>query len=132
MNCISSYDPSDYDIPTTVPYTITTSKSSHRSQKPNELILAPLVSFNKHDDIPISTTHRSPSSVPITTSQSDAIVPNCYDLRSWNEFRKKFSQFIVPCLWSQLGLFVLVFVYIVFGGLIFYLIESKYEARKVQ
>ncbi|CAF3333601.1 unnamed protein product [Rotaria socialis] len=132
MNYVASYDVSGYDTPTIAPFSIISSKPSHRSEKPNELKLAPLVSFDEHGDIPIPTTHRPPSSVLITTSQPDAIAPNCYDLRSWKEFRKNFTRFIVPCLWSQLGLFVLVFVYIAFGGLIFYSIESKYESHKIQ
>ncbi|CAF4484291.1 unnamed protein product [Rotaria socialis] len=109
-----------------------TSKSSHLLAVPNKLPFAPLKTRDDHDKIPLPIIYRLPSSILITTSQPDAIVSNCHDVHSWKKFRKNSWQLMVPRLWSHVGLFIIVLAYIVFGGLVFYFIESNYESTIVE
>ncbi|CAF3131199.1 unnamed protein product [Rotaria socialis] len=109
-----------------------TSKSSHLLTVPNKLPFAPLKTRDDHDKIPLPIIYRLPSSILITTSQPDAIVSNCHDVHSWKKFRKNSWQLMVPRLWSHVGLFIIVLAYIVFGGLVFYFIESNYESTIVE
>ncbi|CAF3601444.1 unnamed protein product [Rotaria socialis] len=109
-----------------------TSKSSHLLAVPNKLPFAPLKTRDDHDKIPLPIIYRLPSSILITTSQPDAIVSNCHDVHSWKKFRKNSWQLMVPRLWSHVGLFIIVLAYMVFGGLVFYFIESNYESTIVE
>ena len=71
-----------------------------------------------------------PSPVLVSSSEQHINLHYCCDPCSWKQFRKEFYRVSVKFLCSQLGLFVLVFIYVIFGGLIFYVIESKYEIHK--
>lgn len=97
---------------------------------PTQSSLAPLVAFDEHGDIPIAIINRSPSSVLPSTSRHNIIVHYCCNLCSWKRFRSDFCHIFTQFLFSQIGLSILVFIYVALGGLIFYAIESKFEIRK--
>ncbi len=94
--------------------------SAEISCLPTQSSLPPLVSFDEHDDIPLPVINQSSPS------------NSCCYLGTWNRLRKDFCRFLIQFLFTQLGLVILVFIYIIFGGLLFYLIESNYEPRKNQ
>ncbi|CAF3924950.1 unnamed protein product [Rotaria sordida] len=123
-------DDDDYDDDDDEQFKIISSEVSQLPTLSTKLNLAPLVSFDEHGDIPIPIKNQSTSPMLISTSKQNTTSHYCCDLCIWKWFRKTFCQVIMQCLCSQLGLFVLVFIYIVFGGLIFYGIESKYESHK--
>jgi hypothetical protein len=97
---------------------------------PTQSSLAPLVSFDEHGDIPIPVLNRSPSSVLPSTSLHNIFVHYCCNLCSWKRFRSDFFHFFFQFFFSHIGLSILVFGYVALGGLIFYVIESRYELRK--
>ncbi|CAF0738115.1 unnamed protein product [Rotaria sordida] len=130
MNYAARHSHPKYSTSTIVPFKIISSEVSQLPTLSTKLNLAPLVSFDEHGDIPIPIKNQSTSPMLISTSKQNTTSHYCCDLCIWKWFRKTFCQVIMQCLCSQLGLFVLVFIYIVFGGLIFYGIESKYESHK--
>jgi len=73
---------------------------------------------------------QSPSSILPSTSRHNIFVHYCYNFCSWKRFRKDFCHVFSRFLFSQIGLSILVFVYVALGGLIFYAIESRYESQK--
>jgi hypothetical protein len=73
---------------------------------------------------------RSSSSFLPPTSCHNIFVHYCCNFCSWKRFRSDFCHIFSRFLFSQIGLSILVFVYVILGGLIFYAIESKYELRK--
>lgn len=83
---------------------------------------APLVSFDEDGDIP------SPNDLPEQTFSEESGI--CFHLGDWNRCRRDFCHLFSQFCFSQVGLSILVFVYVVLGGLIFYAIESKYEMKK--
>lgn len=89
-----------------------------------------MVSFDEHGDIPRPEIHQSSSVVFVHTVQRNTSGADCCSLCSWTQFRQDFCRVFIQFLFSQLGLFVLVFVYIIVGGFLFYAIESNYELRK--
>jgi hypothetical protein len=50
----------------------------------------------------------------------------------WKRSRKDVCQFSIQFLFSQFGLIILVSIYIILGGLLFYGIESRYEPHKIK
>jgi hypothetical protein len=72
---------------------------------------------------------RSPSDILSPTSRHNIIV-HCCNFCSWKRCRSDFCHVFSHFFFSQIGLSVLVFIYVALGGLIFYTIESKYESRK--
>lgn len=70
--------------------------------------------------------------MPYSTSQQNTKVNYCCYLCSWKQFRKDFCRILTQFLFSQFGLIILVFIYTIFGGFLFYTIESNYEPRKFQ
>jgi len=73
---------------------------------------------------------RSSSSFLPPTYCHNIIVHYCCNFCSWKRFRSDFCHIFSRFLFSQIGLSILVFVYVILGGLIFYAIESKYELHK--
>jgi hypothetical protein len=73
---------------------------------------------------------RSPSSILPSNSCHNRFVHYCCNLCSWKRFRTDFCHIFTKFIFSQIGLSILVVVYVALGGLIFYAIESKHESRK--
>ena len=97
---------------------------------PTQSSLAPLVTFDEHGDIPLPDVVRSPSAALPSASRSNPFVHYCCNVCSWKRFRIDICHVFSQFFFSQIGLTILVFVYVALGGLIFYAIESKYELRK--
>lgn len=85
--------------------------------------LAPIVSFDEHGDIPLPMIH-SPDNLPAKHSKEIC----CH----WKISGKQSCQFLLQYLFSQGGLVIIVAIYIIFGGFLFYGIESNYEPRRNQ
>ncbi|CAF1484275.1 unnamed protein product [Adineta ricciae] len=102
---------------------------SHLRSSQVQRILAPLVAFDENGDIPLRERNSS-SFVSARPVSSNSPVEYCCGLCLWNRLRQDFCRIFIQFLFSQLGLFVLVCMYIVLGGFLFYGIESKYELRK--
>ena len=85
--------------------------------------------FDEHGDIPTPAAGEI-SSPPVVLSGRDAILDDCRCFCSWKRFHRDCCRLTVQFLFSQIGLFVLVFVYIIFGGWMFSAIESRHEIRQ--
>jgi hypothetical protein len=88
------------------------------------------VSFDENGDIPVLALDPRTDVAPPAISDRNLVVHCCCQCCSWNRFRSDFCNVFSHFFFSQLGLSVLVFVYVARGGFIFYAIESKHELRK--
>ncbi|CAF0966521.1 unnamed protein product [Adineta steineri] len=132
MNYTARHTNSNYSTSTIVPFKTISGEISHRTVLPIQPSRAPLATFDEYGDIPVSDIQQSSSSSHMCTynGQQDIVHEYCCCLCSWERYRKDFCRFLIQFLFSQLGLIILVFIYIMMGGLLFYTIESKYELRK--
>ncbi|CAF1141115.1 unnamed protein product [Adineta steineri] len=132
MNYTARHTNSSYSTSTIVPFKTISGEISHRTVLPIQPSRAPLATFDEYGDIPVSDIQQSSSSSHTCTynGQQDIVHEYCCCLCSWERYRKDFCRFLIQFLFSQLGLIILVFIYIMMGGLLFYTIESKYELRK--
>ncbi|CAF2631570.1 unnamed protein product [Rotaria sp. Silwood2] len=131
MNYAARGNYSNYNIAIAKSLKPSSTEISHLpASLPPQSSLAPLVSFDEHGDIPYRVLGRSSSSVVPSTSQHNIFFNYCYNCCSWKRLRNDFCHVFSQFLFSQVGLSILVFVYVALGGLIFYAIESKYELHK--
>lgn len=87
---------------------------------------APLVSFDADGDIPVLITRQlSPTELVGQSNET-----HCFSRFCQKRGSNDICHFLCQFFFSQLGLSVLVVLYVALGGLIFYSIESKYEIRK--
>jgi potassium channel subfamily K member 18 len=86
------------------------------------------VAFDEHGDIPSPPLEISDS--PAVLSRRDAILDDCRCFCSWKRFHRDCCRVTLQFLFSQIGLFILVFAYILFGGWMFSIIESRHETRQ--
>ncbi|CAF0743737.1 unnamed protein product [Adineta ricciae] len=105
-------------------------ETHHLPSLPTQSSLAPLVAFDEDGDIPIPVIERLDVVISPSTAHSNLIVNYCCHCCSWQKFRNDFCHIFSHFFFSQLGLSVLVFIYVALGGFIFYAIESKHELRK--
>lgn len=85
--------------------------------------LAPIVSFDEHGDIPLPMIDQADN-----LTKNHPKKPCCH----WKTSGKESCQIFLQYLFSQGGLVVIVSAYIIFGGFLFYGIESNYEPRRNQ